>query len=278
MEEQIRKIVREEIARALGAVGEIARGVWEAAEMDSAEEDAAQMLRRTMERVARDVLANVHPAVEDGQDDLLAWARNRTASTPDRDPGDACTCGHDFYRHREGACLACTCPRFHPAPVSTLAVHTITVVPERPKAACTCSRHKHVMGHNDMCGHPGCYCRTPVRAQAEHTSTPPSTEAPRACTVCLHGEHDQGNCGMHVYVDGVARPCPCLASRTVRSTRGPGCGHITCEGWSVCRDPKPVSTVVCTVCEHAPHEAHLCSATIRKTDGWTASCECGGRA
>lgn len=261
--------MREEIARALGAVGEIARGVWEAAEMDSAEEDAAQMLRRTMERVARDVLANVHPAAE----------AEHTASTPDRDLGDACTCGHDFYRHREGACFACTCPRFHPVPASTPAVHTITAVPERPKAACTCSRHKHVMGHNDLCGHPGCYCRTPVHAQAEHTSTQPSTEVPRACTVCLHGEHDQGNCGMHVYVDGVARPCPCLASRTVRSTRGPGCGHITCEGWSACRDPKPVRTrpgVVCTLCEHAPHGAGNCGDVVGQWTPFAGPCECDG--
>lgn len=215
MEEQIRKIVREEIARALGAMSDVADSA-ASAYTEPGERFSLQALRGVTRRVARDVLADLHPAA----------GAEHTASTPDRDLADPCTCGHDFYRHREGACFACTCPRFHPVPVSTPVVHTITVVPERPRAACTCSRHVHVMGNGDLCGHPGCFCRTPVRAQAEHAEARvhvsehiAGTEVPRTCSVCLHGEHDQGKCTMHVYVKGVARPCPCLASRTVRSIR-----------------------------------------------------------
>lgn len=255
--------MREEITRALGAVADVADSVRWSEGYETPGQIAADILRDTMSRVARDVLANAHPAAE----------AEHTASTDDgHDLGDACTCGHDFYRHRSGACFACSCPRF----TSTPAVHTITAVPERARTVCACSGHVHVMGYNDLCCYPGCRCGTPVRAQAEHTSTPPSTDVPRACTVCLHGEHDQGKCGMHVYVDGVARPCPCLASRTVRSTRGPGCGHITCEGWAMCRDPKHTSTrpgISCTVCSHAPHGAGNCQHAVA-----SGTCLCTGRA
>jgi hypothetical protein len=232
------------------------------------EEISADMLRRAMTRVARDVLANVHPPADESED-------------------RACTgCPHTAYSHRAGACFSCSCPGWDVV-TSTEPVHTITDVPERahtitdtrgrPRGACTCSGHVHMMGRDNLCGHPLCRCWTPVRArgnQPEHTDVHTSTDAPRACTVCLHGEHAQGKCEMHVYVDGVARPCPCLASRTVRSTHGPGCGHITCEGWSACRDPKPVSTrpgIMCTLCEHAPHGAGNCRYAVAN-----GACLCTG--
>lgn len=189
MEDQIRKIVREEIARALSAAGEVAANA-DTYDTDHIESVALGSITRTMERVARDVLANSHPVRE------------------------------------------------HEHTASTEPVHTITAVPERPKATCTCHRHTHVMAQSDWCGHPGCLCRTPVRARAEHTASTEcrtcghtshaagecawwgenpcfctehtaSTDVPRTCPVCSHGEHDQGKCGMHVYVDGVALPCPC---------------------------------------------------------------------
>lgn len=291
LEEVVRRIAREEITRALGAAGAAAKGVWDEAPADSAEESAANVLRRTMARVALDVVRNAHPALDREHSDQHA-------------PDDACTCGHDFYRHREGACFACSCPGFQPG-----TVHTVTAVPEPVHAACTCHRHAHVMAHENHCGFPGCFCRTPVRAHVpgqraqdvhaghtvlggrcltctdstcpacghvRHVGQPcletdtgcrcwehqPDAEPEgylRPCTVCEHGEHDQGKCGMHVYVRGVARPCPCLASRTVGSERA--------------RTDEHASTATCTYCEHDVHGAvEGCGAVI-----WPATDPCSCR-
>lgn len=193
MEDQIRKIVREEIARALSAAGEVADGALsnDPYQDTDAEDTALGAINKVMERVARDVLANTHPVL----------STEHTAST---EP-----------------------------------VHTITAVPERARAACTCHRHTHVMGHDDRCGAPFCYCLSPVRARPEHTAVHTSTESPSTCTACEHGEHDQGKCGMHVYRRGAAVPCPCLASRTLGA-----------------QEPERPSTEApraCSVCEHAPH-------------------------
>ncbi len=270
MEDQIRKIVREEIARALSAAGEVADNAVPAYTGET-ERFALQSIRGVMQRVARDVLADTHPALETGN---AVREGEHTASTDDR------------------RCVQCErVERFghwHWCPLNDLAstepVHTITAVPERPKATCTCHRHTHVMGHDDHCGAAFCYCRSPLRARTadevkafgEHTSTG-SLDYNRACSACSHGEHDQGKCGMHVYLRGVASPCPCLASRTVgtqQSTRGPGCGHITCEGWRSCRDPKP-STITCTLCEHAPHGAGTCGHAL-VVGGLRFTCACDG--
>jgi hypothetical protein len=244
MEDQIRKIVREEIARALSAAGEVADGALsnDPYQDTDVEDTALGAINKVMERVARDVLANTHPVL----------------STE------------------------------HAA--STEPVHTITAVPERARAACTCHRHTHVMGHDDRCGAPFCYCLSPVRARPEHTvstecttcgHTPhasgectwwgenpcfctehtdahASTEAPRTCTACEHGEHDQGKCGMHVYLRGVASPCPCLASRTLGAHRPEG------------------SRLMCTVCEHARHGAGGCGAVTAQGTPFAAPCECSG--
>ena len=203
MEDQIRKIVREEIARALSAVGEVADGALsnDPYQDTEAEDTALCAINKVMERVARDVLANTHPVL----------STEHTAST---EP-----------------------------------VHTITAVPERARAACTCHRHTHVMGHDDRCGAPFCYCLSPVRARPEHTDVHTSTESPRTCSVCEHGEHDQGKCGMHVYLRGVASPCPCLASRTLGAQ---------------------ASTITCPVCAHV---RHVGECTALRHNG---ACECGG--
>jgi hypothetical protein len=218
MEEQIRKIVREEIARALSAAAEVA---YEAGsdwpEDGSVTVPALGAINRTMERVARDVLANRHPEI----------------------PGHA-------VRENEHT----------PSTPSTEPVHTITAVPERARAACTCHRHTHVMGYDDRCGAPFCYCLSPVRARVEHTDVHASTEEPRTCSVCKHGEHDQGKCGMHVYLRGVASPCPCLASRTLGAQTSTGARRV------------------CTLCEHTAHRG-ACGAVEWPA---TAPCECGSRA
>lgn len=263
MEDQIRKIVREEIARALSAAGEVADGALstDPYQDTDAEDTALCAVNKVMERVARDVLANVHPALDP----------EHTASTPGTQP-----------------------------------VHTITAVPERPRATCTCHRHTHVMGHDDRCGSPFCYCLSPVRARDEHTDVHASTEDPRTCSVCSHGEHDQGKCTMHVYLRGVASPCPCLASRTLgaqastgarracptceHATHGAGdCGYTAmCLGQVVkcmCMEwVRPEAVVrtgarrVCTLCEHAPHGAGSCGAVTGQGTPFAAPCECGGRA
>lgn len=205
MEEQIRRIVREEIARALGAVGAVADNAMGTDPYEDSEvTDAALMaISRTVERVARDVLADTHPVLD--------------------------------TEH-----------------ASTEPVHTITTVPERARASCTCHRHTHVMGHDDRCGAPFCYCLSPVRARAEHTA---STEAPRTCTVCEHGEHDQGKCTMHVYLRGVASPCPCLASRTLGA------------------QPSTPSNPMCTACSHTVHGAWGCGHIPAP---FAAPCKCTG--
>lgn len=237
LEAVIRRIAREEITRAMGAAGAVAEGAMEAT--GGSADISRGVLVSVMERVARDVLANVHPAL----------APEHTASTPSTEP-----------------------------------VHTITAVPERPRATCTCHRHTHVMGYENRCGAAFCYCLSPVRARAEHTDVHASTEAPRTCSVCEHGEHDQGKCAMHVYRRGEAVPCPCLASRTVRSTgtHNPGCGHAPCDGWTICRstdrpadEPSTPSSVMCTVCEHAPHGAGNCSVTIPYGEA-AFQCTCTG--
>lgn len=202
MEDQIRRIVREEIARAFSAAGEVADNAMGATGQPV--DVARGVVSSVMERVARDVLANVHPALEP----------EHTECTPN-------------------------------APF----VHVVTAVPERPKATCTCHRHTHVMGQDDRCGAAFCYCLTPVRAQPEHTST----EAPRMCSVCEHGEHDQGKCTMHVYLRGVASPCPCLASRTLGA------------------QPSTGSRLMCTVCEHARHGAGQCRYAVPG-----GACTCSG--
>lgn len=215
LEAVFRRIAREEITRALSAAEQVANNAMQG--IGGRKDVARGVLANVMERVARDVLANAHPA--------LALEPEHTASTPSTEP-----------------------------------VHTITTVPERSRATCTCHRHTHVMGHDDRCGAPFCYCLSPVRARAEHTDVHANTEAPRTCSVCEHGEHDQGKCTMHVYLRGVASPCPCLASRTVRaqaSTR-----------------PNPM----CTVCEHAPHGAGNCVAIVGQGTPFAAPCECGGQA
>lgn len=273
LEEVVRRIAREEITRALGAAGAAAKGVRDEAPADSAEESAANVLRRTMARVALDVVRNAHPALDREHSDQHA-------------PDDACTCGHDYYRHREGACFACSCLGFRPVP-STATVHAVTAVPEPVHAACTCHRHAHVMAHENHCGFPGCFCRTPVRAHvpgqraqdvhAGHTVlggrclTCTEAEqrarvvhvavhdAPKTCTACEHGEHDQGKCGMHVYVRGIPVACPCLASRTVGSERA--------------RTDEHASTATCTYCEHDVHGAvEGCGAVI-----WPATDPCACR-
>lgn len=215
MEDQIRKIVREEIARALSAAGEVADGALsnDPYQDTDVEDTALGAINKVMERVARDVLANTHPVL----------STEHTAST---EP-----------------------------------VHTITAVPERARAACTCHRHTHVMGHDDRCGAPFCYCLSPVRARPEHTAVHTSTESldyNRACTVCEHGEHDPGKCGMHVYLRGVPSPCPCLASRTLGAQRPEG------------------SRLMCTVCEHARHGAGGCGAVTAQGTPFAAPCECSG--
>lgn len=262
MEDQFRKIVREEIARALSAAGEVA---YEAGsnwpEDGSVTVPALGAISRTMERVARDVLANRHPEIP-----------GHAVREDEHTTGTSCTeCGRRSHK------LDCSTGRA--STPSTEPVHTITAVPERPKATCTCHRHVHVMGHDDRCGSAFCYCLTPLRARTadevktfgEHIG---STDVPRTCTVCSHGEHDQGECSMHVYRDSVAYPCTCIASRTLgaqsSTRRGPGCGHITCEGWRSCRDPKP-STAACTLCEHAPHGAGNCRYAVA-----SGACLCTG--
>lgn len=251
MEDQIRKIVREEIARALSAAGEVADGALsnDPYQDTDAEDTALGAINKVMERVARDVLANTHPVL----------STEHVASTEPK----VCTCGHawrDHGTHRGVGCIWCACTLGHAA--STEPVHTITAVPERARAACTCHRHTHVMGHDDRCGAPFCYCLSPVRARPEHTDVHTSTEDldyNRACSVCEHGEHDQGKCGMHVYLRGIASPCPCLASRTLGAQRPEG------------------SRLMCTVCEHARHGAGDCSAVTGQGTPFAAPCECGGR-
>lgn len=211
MEDQIRKIVREEIARALSAAGEVADNADMPYETGEIESTALRAINKVMERVARDVLANTHPVL----------------STE------------------------------HAA--STEPVHTITAVPERARAACTCHRHTHVMGHDDRCGAPFCYCLSPVRARPEHTDVHASTEDldyNRACSVCEHGEHDQGKCGMHVYLRGVASPCPCLASRTLgaqASTR-PSTAPCSCPGGH-----RRAVNGQCQMCGHKAHNPAGCT-------------------
>lgn len=272
MEEQIRKIVREEIARALSAAGEVA-GNADTYDTDHIEAVSLMSISRTMQRVARDVLANQHPEIPGH----AVREDEHTSSTPPK----VCTCGHawrDHGTHRGAGCIWCACAREH---ASTEPVHTITdvparsgrasmappnrdmvipkrgepVVPERPKATCTCHRHTHVMGHDDHCGSAFCFCLSPVRAQPEHTS---STDVPRTCSVCEHGEHDQGKCTMHVYLRGVASPCPCLALRTL--------------GAQPSTRPNPM----CTVCEHAPHGTGNCPGIVAAGTQFAAPCKCGG--
>ena len=215
MEDQIRKIVREEIARALGALGAVAHEVYMDAPEDSSTEASADVLRRGVRRVARDVLANVHPALEP----------EHTASTP-----------------------------------STQPVHTITAVPERPRATCTCHRHTHVMGHDDRCGSPFCYCLSPVRARDEHTDVHASTEEPRTCPTCKHGVHEPGKCAMHVYLRGEPVHCPCMEWVRPEAVVRTGARRV------------------CTLCEHAPHGAGNCGAVTGQGTPFAAPCECGGRA
>lgn len=220
LEAVIRRIAREEIARAVGAAGAVAGEVWSDAPEDSAKEASADVLRRTMERVARDVLADKHPALS-----------TEHASDPAPFCMEFC---HACGTHTNRGHLGGPCPVEH---ASTEPVHTITTVPERSRAACTCHRHTHVMGQDDRCGAPFCYCLSPVRARAEHTDEHASTEVPRTCSVCEHGEHDQGKCTMHVYLRGVPSPCPCLASRTLGAQPRTGTA-----------EPVP-----CAVCKHGKH-------------------------
>lgn len=217
LEEAIRRIAREEITRALGAVGAVADGAMGAT--GGPVDIARGVLASVMERVARDVLADTHPAL-----------------STEHAPNETCTtCRHT--EHTGGQCGngLCTCVTFP----STDSVHTITVVPERARATCTCHRHTHVMGHDDRCGAPFCYCLSPVRARTEHADEHASTEAPRTCPTCKHGVHEAGKCSMHVYLRGVASPCPCLEwvrPEAVVSTDRP----------------------MCTGCEHAPHIGMYC--------------------
>jgi hypothetical protein len=240
MEDQIRKAVREEIARALGAVGAVADGASQAT--GEPIDIARGVIANVMERVARDVLANTHPALE-----------------PEHGLQDACTCGHDRYRHRAGECFACDCPGFTEHTASTEPVHTITAVPERARASCTCHRHTHVMGYEDGCGAPFCYCRSPIRAQAEHTDVHASTEDPRTCPTCKHGVHESGKCTMHVYLRGVACPCPCLEWVRPEVVVNTGARRV------------------CTLCSHDPHGAENCGHALT-VGGLRFTCGCGGRA
>lgn len=245
LEAVFRRIAREEIARAVGAAGAVAGEVWSDAPEASAKETAADVLRRTMERVARDVLADKHPALS-----------TEHASDPAPFCMEFC---HACGTHTNRGHLGGPCPVEH---ASTEPVHTITTVPERSRAACTCHRHTHVMGQDDRCGAPFCYCLSPVRARAEHaehTDEHASTEAPRTCPTCKHGVHEAGKCAMHVYLRGVASPCPCLEWVRPEAV--------------VSTPPNPM----CTVCEHAPHGAGDCEAVIGQGTPFAAPCECGGR-
>lgn len=274
MEDQFRRIVREEIARALSSAGEVASNAVPAY-TEETERFALQSIRSVMQRVARDVLVNVHP-------EIPGHAVREDEHTKDR----ACTaCPHTAYVHRGGPCFACSCtgwdastPSTEPkkwCPVcaheehmgsqcgfgacscvrlpSTEPVHTITAVPERPKATCTCHHHAHVMGHDDRCGSAFCYCLTPVRARPEHTDEHTNGETRWTCTVCKHGVHDSGKCGMHVYRDGVAHPCPCLE-----------------YGDDPYKRPNPH----CTLCEHSPHGGTCGHALV--VGGLRFTCACDG--
>ena len=219
LEKLVRRIVREEIARALSAAEQVANNAMQG--IGGRKDVARGVLANVMERVARDVLTNAHPALEP----------EHTAST---EP-----------------------------------VHTITSVPERPKATCTCHRHTHVMGHEDGCGSPFCYCLTPVRARPEHTSTENSGE----CTTCGHRPHAAGECEWW-------GENPCLCTKHT-SKHNPGCGHTVCDGWSDCRswtgvEPEHTSTEAprtCTACEHGEHDQGKCTMHVYLR-GVASPCPC----
>lgn len=75
------------------------------------------------------------------------------------------------------------------------------VVPEKPKAACTCLRHHHVVvNYNDTCGRTNCFCKSPADGRVQ-------TDA--SCVGCGHPRDKHHAFGCHAPGSDVFDFCPC---------------------------------------------------------------------
>lgn len=93
---------------------------------------------------------------------------------------DACSCGHDRYRHRTGSCFTCDCTGF-------------TASTEEPDETLTSRRNLE---------------RTPMAETDERTG--PTTDWPwPPCQFCGHAGHGTVTCRTRVTRDTVTRACTC---------------------------------------------------------------------
>lgn len=137
---------------------------------------------------------------------------------------DACSCGHDRYRHRSGSCFACDCTGFTASTEEPDETLTARRNLERTPMAETDERtgmwkceqcghfhldNTHTCGYEDRCECRSVKPETIIQEIRENVRSATESLRSAPCMFCGHAGHGTVTCRTQVTRDTVTRACTC---------------------------------------------------------------------